>query len=1031
MPLELPFCDRTQTPNWLPTVPPLAMNPMPLSLMPRRPLALLVWLAASARLAAQDATVLERGAHHNKVELVSTRLDESGNTLTETNSYIQLETGLNFRNAQGEWEESKAEFEIIPGAVTAWKGQHKVSLAPNLNTAGAVQMRLPDGRLMPSHVFGLAYFDTKTGQSVLIAEVKDSEGVLVSPNELVYADAFSHVGADVRYTYTRAGFEQDIILREKPPGPEAYGLNPATTRLEVWTEFDQPPEPQRMQRRSNALATEEPDDEELDFGSAKIGSGRTFRLGQENESLSLVVKQWVVDPTSRRFLVEAVDVSAVGASLEELPASKGGASLSKPFNNRLQAIHSRPAKARRTDREQVRVKRLDRSRDTQLVANLARPGLVVDYLTLNTTQNNYTFTSDETYYITGAVVLTGTTTFEGGTVLKMDSSTTAKLEVQGALTFGGAPYKPVVFTAKDDITVGQNITGYVTNNLTSTYYGATGGTLVLNNGSAVTLTHLRMSHQRRALDFVNGTGHIVRHAQFVRCQEGMDPINTVNLHNALFNNVDKVLAGTAATVNGQHLTVNVATHFNYTSAATVTLNNCLLVQVGTAGTYGNPNGSVDTASSGTGIFQTASGGSHYLVAGSPYRNAGTPNIDSTLATELKAMTTEAPLVLTGTVSVDTTYVPRVGRDTDTVDKGFHYVPLDYVFKQVATTVPLRLNNGVAVAVAGTYGVDLQNGSSFLGEGRAENLNRLTRWHNVQEQTAPEGNGGPMTLITGVYGQRPKVSVRFTDISALSKSGNLLLDPSGSTPFETFTVEFCQVRNVGFSFWPADSYSETATLRNNLFERCALAFNKSGANVNTPLTVNAYNNLFWRGSLSVTYDSGTSNPTWAVKDNLFDGATQTLTGTSSASVTRSNNGFISGTANTFNGTGDKTGLSTDYQSNGSWGNRYYPATGAAPSLATLIDAGSRNRDTAGLYHFTVKTANATKEGADTPTTVDLGFHYVGLNSSGVPNDTDGDGIPDYVEDRNGDTSVSSGETDWQASANGTTGSPGLQVFTVFE
>jgi hypothetical protein len=1002
----------------------------PLTIFRRRPTHLVVWLAAAARIAAQDVTILKRGAHHNQVEVISTWLDEAGHTLTETNSYVQLETGLNFRNAKGEWEESKAEFAVIPGAVTAWQGQHKVSLAPNLNTAGAVQLRLPDGRLMPSHVFGLAYFDTKTGQSVLIAEVKDSDGVLVSPNELVYPDAFAEIGADVRYTYTRAGFEQDIILRERPPGPEAYGLDPATTRLEVWTEFEQPPEPQRMRRRTNALAAEEPDDEELDFGSVKIGSGRSFRLGREDESLCLVVKEWVIDDNSRRFLVEAVDVSAVAAGLEELPASKGGGAVSSPVGNRLQAIHSRPAKIRRTDREQVRIRRLDRNRDTQLLASLSRPGLVVDYLTLNTSQSNCTLASDETYFVTGAVILTGTTTFEGGTVVKLDSSAMAKLEVQGTLAWGGAPYRPVVFTAKDDNTVGEYIAGS-TGNPTATYYGATGGALVMNNSSAVTLTHLRMSHQRRGLSFASGSGHTVRHAQFVRCTDAIwsnSSSMAYNVFNCLFNAVGSVLAGKDSTIAGQHLTVNVATSFN--SDHTVTLNNSLLVQVTSLGSYANPNNSVNTAASGAGLFQTVTGGNHYLLAGSPYRNTGTSSIDSTLASELKAMTTEAPQVLTGTVSLDTTLAPRVARDTDKVDRGYHYLPLDYVLKQVATTVPLRLTNGVAVAVAGTHGVDLNSGGQFIGEGRAENLNRLTRWHNVQEQSVAEGNGGPMTSITGSYGSRPTLSLRFTDITALGRSGTTLLELGGSTaPFASVTLEFCQLRNVGFNFWPTDTSTETVTLRNNLFERSSVSVNHSSGSANTPLTFNAFNNLFWRGSLQTTYDLGTSNPGWTVKDNLFDGTTQTLTGTFTASVSRSNNGFTSGTANTYNGTDDQTGLSTNYQSKGAWGNRYYPATGTAPSLATLIDTGSRNRDVAGLFYFTVKTANSSKEGADPSAVVDIGNHYVGLNDAGTaPVDTDGDGIPDYVEDRDGDNDVDPGETN-PAESNGVgAGTAALLVFT---
>ncbi|MFM7216295.1 MAG: hypothetical protein ACKO3H_15600 [Verrucomicrobiota bacterium] len=972
--------------------------------------------------------IRERGPHHQVVESVVSWVDELGNTLTETNSYVQLETGLNYWNESGQWEESRAEFELIPGAAIAWKGQHKVSLAANLNMAGAVQMRLPDGGLMSSHVYGLAYFDMKSGQSVLVAEVKDSQGLLVSPNELVYPDAFNGVRADVRYTYTRAGFEQDIILRETPPDPTAYGLNPETTRLEVWTEFEQAPEPVRRQRRGEGRAVEHSVDEELDFGLAKIGSGRTFRLGRENESLTLVVKHWMVDPGGRRFLVESVDLSAVAGGLDELPGSKGGASLGRPQKNRFEVVNKRPAKVRRPDVEKLQVRRLDRGRESDVVANLSRPGLVLDYLTLNTSQTNYTFASDETYYISGAVVLTGKTTFEGGTVLKIDSSTTAKLEVQGALDLGGTAYRPVVFTAKDDNTVGQLITGS-TGVPTNSYYGSAGGTLVLNNGTNVTLTHVRLTHQRRALEFSGGTEHTVRHGQVVRCQEGVDPVSTVHLHNVLFHNVNRVLAGSTATVDGQHLTVNQATQFNYNSAAAVTLRNSLLVQVATPGSYTNQNSSVETASAGTGLFQVVSGGSHYLVSGSSYRNSGTTNIDSKLATELKVMTTEAPLVLTGAVNLDTTLSPRVQRDTDQPDKGYHYVPLDYVLKAVNLTVPLRLTNGVAVAVAGTYGVDLQDGSQFIGEGRADNMNRLTRWHNVQEQWTGEGNGGPMTKITASYGTRPVVSVRFTELTALSKSGTTLLDTGNTQPFASVTVEFCQSCNVGIpNLWPIDSSSSAVVLRNNLFERATVSVNHSYYSYNTPLTFSAYNNLFWRGALQVAYDSGTSNPTWVIKDNLFDGTSQTLSGNSTASVTRSNNGFTSGTTNTYVGSGDKTGLSIDYQTNAVWGVRYYPASGGAPSLATLIDAGSRTRETAGLYHFTVKSANSTKEGADTPSTVDLGFHYIGLNTFGVPNDADGDGIPDYVEDRNGNNYLDTGESDPAVSNGVGVGTAALVVFT---
>ena len=52
---------------------------------------------------------------------------------------------------------------------------------------------------------------------------------------------------------------------------------------------------------------------------------------------------------------------------------------------------------------------------------------------------------------------------------------------------------------------------------------------------------------------------------------------------------------------------------------------------------------------------------------------------------------------------------------------------------------------------------------------------------------------------------------------------------------------------------------------------------------------------------------------------------------------------------------------------------------------------------GLYHFTTQT-NQVKE---TNSIVDIGYHYVAVNAYGQPVDSNGDGIPDYLEDANGD------------------------------
>jgi hypothetical protein len=109
--------------------------------------------------------------------------------------------------------------------------------------------------------------------------------------------------------------------------------------------------------------------------------------------------------------------------------------------------------------------------------------------------------------------------------------------------------------------------------------------------------------------------------------------------------------------------------------------------------------------------------------------------------------------------------------------------------------------------------------------------------------------------------------------------------------------------------------------------------------------------------------------------------------------------------------------------GSW---YYPTNDGM--LSTLIDAGSRWATNAGLYHFCT-TTNQVKEGA---TKVDIGCHFVAIDpSTGLPYDFDRDGIPDYIEDTNGDGFNDTGDlSDWKTynSPNGLSPGSGLQVFT---
>jgi hypothetical protein len=453
-------------------------------------------------------------------------------------------------------------------------------------------------------------------------------------------------------------------------------------------------------------------------------------------------------------------------------------------------------------------------------------------------------------------------------------------------------------------------------------------------------------------------------------------------------------------VKGNQLTVHRSEAFadlcdSGTSAA---LTNCLLVNVtnwytGSAVTF-TTNGAAYLTND-NGVFQTAGAGNYYLATNSPYRNAGTTNINSSVLADLKKRTTYPPVILSNiTVSTATTLNPQAQRDTDTPDLGYHYDPIDYVTCWFSlTNATLTLTEGTAIASYYGQGIVLSNDCSIVSVGSPLNPNWFVRYSSVQEQPISLGTGSlidvqPFHTSTDI----PDGTFQFTKFACLAPSSPVyhLCNGSGFV-YGNLLVQNCEFWN-GTNLCSGDS-NLTAKILNNLFNRSAFRVACPSTNVNLALS----NNLFWNANISI--QTGFSSNSVFFFNNSFDTCTF---GTANRVCMNGKNGYINCNAQLNPTNANNIVLGSFNYTNGPLGDFYQVST-------NFLDMGNVTADVTGLYHFTTLT-NQVKE---TNSLVDIGYHYVAVNGSGQPVDTDGDGTPDYLEDANGNGGVDSGETDWQS------------------
>ena len=929
-----------------------------------------------------DYSIVEQGEHFNVLRRLESVVapDGSGKSL-RTNSVVQLETGLNYLDPFGFWRVSDATFRLEGGEAIGDQTPHKVRLPGVMGPQSHVQIALPDGQVAESRVFGLAYYEPQSGRSVLLAELKESNGVLEEPNRIVYPGAFTDFAADLVFTHRRSGLEQDVVLREAPPGPEQFGLDPQQTRLEVWTEFLTAPEPELRTQVLNGAEVEAHGsaplvDQTIDFGSMRMDRGTVFPADGLREALGFVAKEWLRVNDGRRFLVETVEVNAVARGLKELPASQGGASLRRrTVRGRAFAGITGSPKANLLRRGGIQLAGKPNN-------NRQRPGLVLDY-TMSTSATNFTFVSGRTYYVTGPVILSGSgTTFEAGVVIKYANTNSAKITVNTPVSWQALPYRPVVLTASDDATVGER----VTTNILSGYYANTA--LEINTTSGFEMPNLRITHAKTAVTLLSTGSVVIRHAQFVNCETGLrlQAGVTTTIRNGLFHNVLTTISTTTnAVAIGEHVTVNTATWLNPNSSLKLILTNSILAGVANSNPYTNVN--VSVVSNPSSVFHVVGAGANYLQAGNSNRDAGVTTIEPQLAAELKLMTTTAPVVDTNTYSTDVVMSAVVARDTNTPDRGYHYWPLDYAVNSMTVTnnALVTLTNGVAVAVFGNTGLGLRvvGSASVCAQGSPTKMVRFTRFTTVQEQPIFWGGrppGGVVTLSTGTAGA---LGVRFADFSYLpNQDYPFWTDGSSLTKAGSFLARDCNFFQSNFQFWgPSTNPPSRVAFINNLFE--------GGEDVwwSGTLQLEIRNNTFNRTTLN--WQPAVTN--WVVQDNLFDRSDIfELT-----PVFHTHNAF-------YNCTGyfavtnltDIVLSSLAYQAatNGTFFGRFYLAS----SNPTLVDRGSRSADQSRLSYHTTQ-PNQTREATSV---VDIGFHYVAVTGAGVPLDLDADSIPDYQENQSG-------------------------------
>jgi hypothetical protein len=542
-------------------------------------------------------SIVQRDADSRVWERTVSELNWSGETVQQVHRYTELATGLHYKDPKtGEWVESSDQIEILPnGGARAIHGQHQVYFPADIYD-GVIELVTSDGKHLKSRPLGISYDDGK--HTVLIAELKHSVGQLLSTgNQVIYTNAFTDVNADLVCTYRKSGFECDLVFREQPTDPESFGLRSEESRIQLLTEFFDAPEPEQIAtptlpntRPALQTSSEELPDVSLKFGAMTMVRGRAFAIdegearGKPPTAAIPVSKTWTkID--LRTVLVESVPLTRMNSQLRNLPQN------SQPFT---QASVAGSVRHRVSDSPLLPPARVA-SVGTKVqrfaeAKSVASKGVVLDYNLVNPTLTDFTFKGDTTYLVTGLVSLNGTTTIEGGSVIKYVQTNGCFLQPAGGVNCATSPYRPAVFTSIDDNSVGETISGSSGNPVVDS---ANWYLMMWVGNIQITLHDLRMLYCYVGIAKVNEPGVDLRDIQFVHAAWPVDLFSFVtnasqcSLCNVLMTDV----TGGAIELGNinldiEHLTIDRCARLGYLdSTANLNLTNSLLVGIQSMGDW--------------------------------------------------------------------------------------------------------------------------------------------------------------------------------------------------------------------------------------------------------------------------------------------------------------------------------------------------------------------------------------------------------------------------------------------------------------